>query len=33
MVIGAGCALPAETPPENIKTFVNTTRNYRFIHE
>ncbi|MDR2756917.1 MAG: uroporphyrinogen decarboxylase family protein [Planctomycetaceae bacterium] len=28
MVIGAGCALPAETPPENIKTFVETVRNY-----
>ncbi|MDR0391657.1 MAG: uroporphyrinogen decarboxylase family protein [Planctomycetaceae bacterium] len=30
LVIGAGCALPAETPPENIKTFVNTVRNYRY---
>jgi uroporphyrinogen decarboxylase len=28
LVIGAGCALPAETPPENIKTFVETVRNY-----
>jgi uroporphyrinogen decarboxylase len=28
LVIGAGCALPAETPPENIRTFVNTVRNY-----
>lgn len=24
LVIGAGCALPAETPPENIKAFVQT---------
>ncbi|MDR1480703.1 MAG: hypothetical protein LBJ00_17400 [Planctomycetaceae bacterium] len=30
LVIGAGCALPAETPSENIKTFVKTARNYRF---
>ncbi|MDR0703527.1 MAG: uroporphyrinogen decarboxylase family protein [Planctomycetaceae bacterium] len=30
LVLGSGCALPAETPPENIKTFVNTVRNYRF---
>ncbi|MDR2641852.1 MAG: uroporphyrinogen decarboxylase family protein [Planctomycetaceae bacterium] len=30
LVIGAGCALPAETPPENIRTFVNTVRSYRF---
>ncbi|MDR3196941.1 MAG: uroporphyrinogen decarboxylase family protein [Planctomycetaceae bacterium] len=29
LVLGAGCALPAETPPENIKTFVHTARNYR----
>ncbi|MDR1291381.1 MAG: hypothetical protein LBK06_09270 [Planctomycetaceae bacterium] len=32
LVIGAGCALPAETPPENIKTFVNTVRSYNFVH-
>ncbi|MDR3235058.1 MAG: uroporphyrinogen decarboxylase family protein [Planctomycetaceae bacterium] len=29
LVIGAGCALPAETPSENIRMFVNTVRNYR----
>ncbi|MDR1959636.1 MAG: uroporphyrinogen decarboxylase family protein [Planctomycetaceae bacterium] len=28
LVIGAGCALPAETPPENIRMFVETVRNY-----
>jgi len=27
LVIGAGCALPAETPPENIMAFVKTVRN------
>jgi len=27
LVIGAGCALPAETPSENIMTFVKTIRN------
>ena len=29
LVIGAGCALPAETPSENITTFVKTVRNRR----
>jgi uroporphyrinogen decarboxylase len=29
IVIGAGCALPAETPAENIKTFVRTVRTYK----
>ncbi|MDR3110155.1 MAG: hypothetical protein LBU65_10800 [Planctomycetaceae bacterium] len=28
IVIGAGCALPAETPTENIKTFVRTVREF-----
>jgi uroporphyrinogen decarboxylase len=28
IIIGAGCALPAETPTENIKTFVRTVREY-----
>lgn len=28
LVIGAGCALPAETPPENVKTFLQVVRNY-----
>jgi uroporphyrinogen decarboxylase len=28
LVIGAGCALPAETPAENIDTFVKTVRLY-----
>ncbi|MDR1923420.1 MAG: uroporphyrinogen decarboxylase family protein [Planctomycetaceae bacterium] len=31
LVIGAGCALPAETPTENIRTFVDTVRNYRVL--
>ncbi|MDR1383736.1 MAG: hypothetical protein LBJ67_07825, partial [Planctomycetaceae bacterium] len=29
LVIGAGCALPAETPSENIRAFVETVRQYR----
>lgn len=28
LVIGAGCALPAETPPENIERFVQTVRTF-----
>lgn len=28
LVIGAGCALPAETPSENIETFVKTVRKH-----
>lgn len=30
IVIGAGCALPAGTPEENIKTFVNTVKQYSY---
>ena len=30
LVIGAGCALPAETPTENIKTFVRTVRDTHY---
>ena len=29
LVIGAGCALPAETPPENVRAFVNSTIEFR----
>jgi len=28
LVIGAGCALPTETPSENIDTFIKTVRSY-----
>jgi len=33
LVIGAGCALPAETPPQNIHTFVQTVRSQQSKHE
>jgi MtaA/CmuA family methyltransferase len=29
LIMNAGCAIPAETPSENIMTLVETTRNYR----
>lgn len=29
LVIGAGCALPATTPENNIRAFVKTVRDYR----
>ena len=29
LVIGAGCALPPHTPPENIRAFVETVLHYR----
>jgi uroporphyrinogen decarboxylase len=29
LIINAGCAIPAETPSENIEMLVETTRNYR----
>ena len=31
LVIGAGCALPAETPSENITAFVKTVRNRQLL--
>ena len=31
LVIGAGCALPAETPSENIAAFVKTVRSHRLL--
>ena len=29
LIMNAGCAIPAETPSENIMKLVETTRNYR----
>ena len=29
LIMNAGCAIPAETPSENIKKLVETTRSYR----
>jgi uroporphyrinogen decarboxylase len=28
-ILNAGCAIPAETPPENLRAMINTARNFR----